>query len=157
MLNKNLQTVLESPFTLKQVPDAIPADIRPLWRFAICLAILNCSRGGTASMKKLQVLSWVVGHKENHEIVLNALESNFNRKNLLIRYDPALDRALDFAIGEKIIEFTSSAKYKISESGRKVFKEIETGNGLENEIEFLKAHGSKFLEGTIDDLLNWNL
>ncbi len=154
----NLSTVLNAQFMLKKVPDSIPADIRPLWRVSLCLAILKYSRGGTASLKKLQVMAWALMNKRNYDLVLQAIESDIAKKKLIVRYDPALDRALDFAIGENLIEFTSSVRYKISEFGRKLVTETEEeGSSLEKELLFLKENGSKFSEDIIENLLDWNV
>ena len=152
---QNLSTVLNAEFSLKEIPDSIPADIRPLWRILLCLMILNFSRAGTASLKKLQVLSWILTNCENFDLVMEALENDLAKKKLVVRYDPALDRALDFAIGEGLVEHTSSAKYKLTDKGRKIFKDFKETEIMAKEMRFVIENGSKFTEATVTNLLNW--
>lgn len=154
MLNSLLK-VMDAQFVIREVPDAISADLRPVWRVGLCVVILKHSRASTASLRKLHVMSWSLSKEENFSLIVKALDDDRFKRKLIVRYDPALDRAMDFAVGEKLVNINSSAKYKLTELGERFYKEIEECNSF-GKIDLLKTHASRFSENAIKDLLDWN-
>src|SRR5258705_12942506 len=91
---------LKVEFVFRQRPLAIPGDLRPTWRIAlIALLLKNCCRGGRSSFARLHVLSWGIRTQQSQSDLRAAAAGNVPLSSVIVRFDPFLDRAIDFAIG----------------------------------------------------------
>lgn len=96
-------------FSFVRRPVPVPGDLRIAWRLALLLLMLRSSRSNKASLAKLHVLNSAVrssvARQKLNDIILS-LEAPMNWQ---LRVEPALGRAIDFLVGEKLAEWTEVA------------------------------------------------
>jgi hypothetical protein len=124
-------------------PIPIPADYRPLYKIGIIVLILRlCCRSETADLLKLHLFSWALTSEENLRKFQNYIVSDFQSEISVWGIEPALNRALLFAVAENICEVIDGKKYKLTEKGIRFYKMIDKESELfEIEKEFLKSIG----------------
>lgn len=144
---------VEYEFTLR--PVAVPGDLRPIWRLAtICLMLRNCW-GTTATLKQLHVLNWALRDVENRETFLLALGDGAP-VHPVVRIEPSLNRAVDFAIGEKLVG-RSSTRLALTQRGADFAKRIDSDSEvLVDEKDFFSRIGKKVTAAMIERILVWN-
>ena len=60
----------------------------------------------------------------------------------LVQYDPSFDRAIEYALAEKLVETDNGKIIRLISNGNALAKQIiETENCLEEEKDFLKQKG----------------
>lgn len=111
--------------TFKNRPVAVPYNYRIIYKISQIILILGsvCKRGGCSNVKL--------------HIISNALSSNNMLKELekviddktetipIVRFEPAITRAVNFAIADGLIEIQSSnSKMKLTDKGKKIYSEI---------------------------------
>lgn len=157
---EQLLSGIQRDFVFRARPVALPPELRPEWRISLLLLTLRITgRSSKSSLKKLHVLNWVARHEVDRVQFLRVLSGDAAAETLMIRFDPALNRALEFAIAEKLITFE-----RPTSGGLNV---VLTSQGVESaalldgikdcfvsEKVFLKEVG-KVSESTIENILNW--
>ncbi len=140
-------------FTLRPVP--VAGDLRPLWRLAsICLILRNCW-GASATLRQLHVLNWAIRDAENRRVFLAALD-DAPPVLPIVRIEPSLNRAVDFALAEKLIT-RSSNRVTLAPKGAAFAAKIEEAAELfVAEKAFFAAIGRKVTTTIVDRVLQWN-
>lgn len=136
-------------------PVALPPDLRPLWRLSL-LALLfhRASRQGRASLKKLHVLNWALRQPDSRATLLNVLKGRAHPDRAIVRFDPALNRALDLAKGEKLVEQVAGDKFQITAKGRRLAEEVlKDPECMKTEKWFLDEVSGEVTEARISRLL----
>lgn len=125
---------LDIPFIFQSRPEAIPGDLRPLWRISIILLILQlASRGGKSSLSKLHVLNWAIRTDENRKELKQVIAGDISPDTIIVRIEPSLNRAIDFARGEGLLEYVTGNRVQLTPQGM-----IAVNRLLENENLFLE-------------------
>jgi len=144
---------LDVPFTFQSRPESIPADFRPLWRIALIVLILQNTRGNKSSLGRLHVLNWALRSQENREELKRLLEKKISPDSLIIRIEPSLNRAIDLAIGHKLVDLLSGNKIQISKDGVTFSEDLlSTNNIFVQEKLFLNKYGRKITESIVQTL-----
>ena len=137
-------------------PDAVPYNYRISYKLSqICLFIMMCC--GTRSgchLIKLHILSTALSTKTYME----DLEKYVNGENMyiIVRFDPAVNRAVKFALADSLISQLKNGMFKLTEKGRKLAKAIlEDDRLMIYEKEYLASIGSKLNQEKIDDLMRY--
>jgi len=136
-------------------PYPIPADYRPMYKIGLVTMILKmCCRAETSSLLKLHLLSWAISSDKNRSELRNHITSNFNSGFSVWGIEPALNRALQFAIADGVCELVSGKNYKLTLKGSEFFKRINADKELfAEEKEFLKFVGkNKITDSRIDSM-----
>ncbi len=134
-------------------PDSIPYNYRISYRIAvICLIIRICSPSKGCPLVKLHILSAAL---DDDKLVLNIKRDlKLNNNELVIRFDPAINRAIEYAVSEKIIIQQGNKTYKLSRDGRDFADEIiKDHNILVNEKKSLERIKQDLDEITICNIL----
>lgn len=138
-------------------PIAVPYNYRVSYKIAQLLLILSlcCSRGG-CSLIKLHMISMSL----NSDASMDQMEQFANgllAEIPLVRFDPAVNRALMIAINEGLITQQQNGKVKLSLSGRQyVSKIMDEDDLMFREKKHLNAISSKITEKRISELMtNW--
>lgn len=138
-------------------PIAVPYNYRVSYKIAQLLLILSlcCSRGG-CSLIKLHMISMAL----NSDASMDQMEQFANgllAEIPLVRFDPAVNRALMIAINEGLITQQQNGKVKLSLSGRQyVSKIMDEDDLMFREKKHLNAISSKITEKRISELMtNW--
>ena len=110
---------LDVPVIFRQRPISIPGDLRPAWRISVIVLMLRkCCLQGRSSLRRLHVLSWAVRDAEVANALVRAIEGEVPPDTVLVRIEPALNRAVDFAIGEGLIRRQSSDRVELTADGK---------------------------------------
>lgn len=136
-------------------PYPIPADYRPMYKIGIIAMILKVScRIETSSLVKLHLLSWALSSNKNMMELRNHITSNYTSEFSIWGIEPALNRALQFAIADGICQIIAGKSYKLTNKGDVLYKNIALDNDLfVEEKEFLKFVGkNKLTDSRIDSM-----
>jgi hypothetical protein len=117
---------LKTKFLFRRRPMAIPGDLRPGWRIGLLVLLLNsCCRSGRTSLARLHVLSWGIRTKESRRALQAAIDGTLTPDSLVVRFDPFLNGAVDFAIGEELVRRSGGSKIELTPKGRELAVELE--------------------------------
>lgn len=94
-------------FSFRERPTPVPGDLRIRWRISLILLLLNSSRGKKASLAKLYVLSDAVQSAEALRSLDAILHGQRSELTWRVRVEPALARALDLMVGDKLADWTT--------------------------------------------------
>lgn len=131
---------LDTRIIFSSRPEAIPGDLRPIWRISIILLILHlASRGGKATLSKLHVLNWAIRTDENRAKLIQVIQGGISPDTIIVRIEPSLNRAIDFARGEGLLEFVKGNRVQLTPQGM-----MGANNLLEQDGIFLRERA--FLE-----------
>lgn len=134
---------------------SIPVKYRSLYRLAQILLVMNINgRSNTCSLKNINIIISALDDKEQEVDLHNFLENKLSNP-LVVRYDPAINRALSLAYAEQIISVNNTGNFMITDKGKVLVDEIYTKKEIFNEdISVLKRIGKKLTETLITESLN---
>ncbi|MFB9249960.1 hypothetical protein ACFFWE_17075 [Sphaerisporangium melleum] len=147
--------ILDVPFDFTRQPDPIPATLRPERRVPLALLLVAKSRGSGASWKALQLLNWAVRDPNNMDLLVALRNSQDMPERPLVRLDPALDRALDLAVGLELLEQKSSRVFQLTASGRRVVEDLNKTEIFIRERELLALLPGKLTQKEVQRVLEW--
>ncbi|MGN7403550.1 hypothetical protein ACTHO0_27285 [Cytobacillus praedii] len=138
-------------FELK--PDAVPYHYRLSYKIALaCLVFgLSCGRSGCSLLKLHIIIVSMYSEKEKINLLnfVNEMHNNY----IALRFDPTVNKTVDFMLAEKIIFQQGNGLFRLTKSGKKFFENImDDQKLLENEKRFLKNLSSKLTEKLIDSI-----
>jgi hypothetical protein len=147
---------IDRPFRFKRRPMPIAAELRPDWKMATLLLILHLSSmGGKSSLKRLHILNWAVRsarHREEFDQVRDHLSPLFGFQ---FRFEPALARAVDLAVGDGVVEWVGGDRLKITTRGKRWIERIENDESLlQDERAFLKRIGKTITETMASEMIS---
>jgi hypothetical protein len=146
---------LDAPMNFTARSDPISPDFRPERRVAVCMLIVDKSRAGKASWKAIHVLSWALQSPKRVEMLTN-LKNGTNLLDMpVIRFEPALDRALDLALGLGFLTRDGIGPFELTEAGREALAEVREAGVLEREVAALAAVNGKVSNRDVERLLEW--
>jgi hypothetical protein len=139
---------IDVPFRFKRKPMPIAAELRPDWKMAALLLILQrSSHGGKSSLKRLHLLNWAVLSPRFR------VEFEESRKDPLplfgfnVRFEPAFSRAIDLAVGEGFVQWVDGDRLQITAKGIRWVSEIEKDESvMRAEREFFSKIGKSLTE-----------
>lgn len=135
-------------------PEAVPYNYRISYKIAqICLIISKSCRGRAGcSLVKLHIISNALNTKEH----MQALEDYVNDKMgfIIVRFDPAVNRALKYAITDNLIEQLQNGTFKLTETGKEFVKAIDNDDILNEEKSFLGRLGTKLTKEKVEQLMS---
>jgi len=148
-------------------PTPLPCDLRPIWRIAALVLILNQCRQKRATIEQLHVMNWSIRSRKAQEQFIEFLQGRRSPNQVVVRYDPSLTRAIDFALAEGIVaryerpekSETSHLEYRLmlTERGEELANELMGDEELfAVEKSFLRNIGSKISQTQIAALFSWN-
>ncbi|WIY83549.1 hypothetical protein [Propionimicrobium sp. PCR01-08-3] len=146
---------LDAPMNFTSRPDPISPDFRPERRIAVCLLIVDKSRAGKATLKAMHVLSWALQSPKRIEMLANVKVGTGLLDMPLVRFEPALDRALDLAVGLGLLSRVDSGPFELTETGRAALFEVREAGVLEREVDALAVVNGKVSNKDIERLLEW--
>jgi hypothetical protein len=96
----------------------------------ILLILKLASFRNKSSIKRLFLVNWAIQDKENQDRLRLLVNGKISPETILIRYDPPMMRALDFARGESLIEFISGNRVHLTVKGLIAVDELIKNNEL---------------------------
>lgn len=116
---------LDVPFIFRRRPVALPGDLRPTWRIGLLVLLLSqCCRQQRSSLTRIHVLNWAARSETNHADLTALIAGKLSPDQLIVRFDPACNRAIDFAIGEGLLKRVDGSRIELTESGKALADEI---------------------------------
>jgi hypothetical protein len=148
---------LRTPFVFRKRPIAIPADLRPGWRIGLLVLLLkNCCRNRRTSFARLHVLSWGLRTAQSRRQLQAAVEGRLSPDSLIVRFEPFLVQAVDFAIGEGLVRREGGAKIELTALGLKLAEELEGAEStFDVEKRFMAVIRTKVSEDLVNKMFGW--
>lgn len=149
---------LHVPFLFRARPVAIPGDLRPGWRIGfLVLALKNCCRDQRTSLARLHVLSWGFRSAGARKELQAAIENRLSPDSLVVRFEPFLVQAVDFAIGEGLIRRVGGRKIELTANGLILAEELEAEEeAYVVEKRFMSTIRTKVTEGLVKRMFGWS-
>lgn len=163
-----LEKLLDLPFLFERRPVPLPCDLRLEWRLHVLVLVLDQCFGGRATHQQLHVLDWAVRTEETRSAFLQFTRGERSPNQIIVRYDPSLNRAVDFAFAEGLAarseETATSEKQKsdsyrvlLTQKGRNLVKEIyQFVDCFTVERAFFAEIGRKVTQKHIESLFTWS-
>ena len=155
MYDDGLQSSIDVPFQFVLRPMSLPADLRPHWRIAVTLLILQvCCRGGRSHFDRLHALHWAIRNRDAQQVFLEALSGFRVPDEAIIRREPWVNRAIDLAQGEQLV-VVHNGTVALTAKGIAAALELNADQTLlRAEKEFLTRVKRLVTETRIDELLS---
>ena len=142
-------------FTFKRRPSALPAELRPFWRVGALVLILSIlCKGGKSNLQRLYVLNWALRTKESREEFTDVINNHIDPEDVIVRFDPGLLRAQDFAVGERLIRRVGGDSVELTDSGKKFAADLSNSDVFQVERDYLTSLKNKVSEAKIKSLLS---
>lgn len=134
-------------------PDAIPYNYRISYKISvICLLIHSCCGRRGCSLIKMHIIGSALSDDRFKQRLMKSLNSQL-QYNFIVRFDPALNRALEFALADKMIVQQGNGTYKLSEKGKKLATTISDDESIfRTEKEILREISLSLTEERIKEL-----
>lgn len=149
----NMQ-LLQGDIVFDAKPDAVPYNYRISYKVSqLCLIMFICGRGASCSLIKLQMISFALLSHDNMENLINFSERA--KESVIVRFDPAVNRALTFAMAYGFVEQQPTGHYKLTEQGKNLAKRIKLdGSLMTSEIRALTELSKRLTESRIKELID---
>lgn len=149
---------IDVPFTFTRRPEPLPPDLRPNWRVAMLLLLLRSCRSEKASLEKLHVLNWAIRTPESRRRFLAYVKGEGNPDDVIIRFEPGLNRAIDFVRGEGLVKIENGKRVKLTDRGSSIAQQIDRiEDCMAEERKFLEEVKPFVMEKYIKALLSWEM
>src|ERR1700688_3288380 len=145
---KSLTVGESQSFRFTRRPMAIAAELRPDWKIGAVLLILNLSsRGGKSSLRRLHILNWALRSAKNRAEFEQVREHQQPLFRFQFRFEPALGRAINLAVGEKLVEWVGGKRLQITAKGKRWITDIlKDDSVMRDERQFLDRIGKSITE-----------
>ena len=150
---KKTQELAKKGIIFDAKPDAIPYNYRISYKISIiCLMIYSCCGRRGCSLIKMHIIGSALSDNRFRKKLMTFLNSHL-QYNIIIRFDPALNRALEFAIADEMIVQQGNGTYKLTEKGKKLAKAISDDKTIfRSEKEILSEISLGLTEERIEEL-----
>lgn len=113
------------PFVFGRRPSPIPPDLRVIWRVPLVLLTLQmCCRQGRSSLPRLHVLNWAMRTPQSRRTLLSALQNERRLQDVVVRFEPTLNQAIEYGIGEGLLSVVKGPRVLISPRGIKLVDDL---------------------------------
>lgn len=117
-MSNDLLTAVNANFRFHRRPTPLPPDLRPTWRIAsLVLLLYRCCRNQQSSFLRIHVLSWALRTPDSRAALLSVLAHESEAASLVVRIEPSLNRAIDFAIGDGLLSRPSGSRIRLTTAG----------------------------------------
>jgi hypothetical protein len=164
--------LFDCPFLFSHRESALPADLRPGRRVCQIVLIINRCRGTRATLEQLHVLDWACRSAESRQLFLRCLKRGRGPDLPCVRFDPSLNRALDWGVGYGVLCTTTSGRFEnegpsdrlaqyrvwLTERGNRAARTIESiPDCFTIERALLASVGGKITQAFVRPFLRWEL
>lgn len=129
-------------------PDAVPYNYRISYKVSqICLILhKSCWGKSGCSPVKLHMISFALSSRAIMERLINFTRSDYALPPI-IRFDPAVNRAVSFAVADGLIFQAINGKYVLTDKGKMLVSEIEK----DSEVLVVEKHDLSILSKKLTD------
>ena len=152
---KSLTVGTTHSFHFRRRPMAIAAELRPDWKIGALLLILHLSsRGGKSSLRRLHILNWALRSVKNRAEFEQVREHQQALFSFQFRFEPALGRAINLAVGEKLVEWVGGNRLQITVKGKRWVTDIlKDESVMQEERDFLSRIGKSITEPLATEMI----
>ncbi len=126
-------------------PDAIPFNYRISYKISLlCMIIKVCCGRRGCSLIKMHILATAISDLE-YKCKLEKYLNTHIASEFVVRFEPAVNRALEYALVDGFIVQQANGTYKLTDKGKELTRKI-----LDDETIFI--HEKSVLEGIHNDL-----
>lgn len=105
-------------------PDAVPYNYRISYKVSLlCMIIKQCCGRRGCSLIKMHIIANAATDSMHREKLSKYLSSHIQRE-FLVRFDPAINRALEYSLADGLITQQGNGTYKLTEKGRLLVNNI---------------------------------
>lgn len=123
---------------------AFPADLRRSWRIPLVLLVVDSCWGHSATRTQLHVLGSALLRPDVRSSLSRLLNEGVPDW-APIRFDPALDRAIDLAVGSGLLAEQATGRFVLTEPGNSIVEQIRSEeNVLRGEREAIEGLPRRF-------------
>jgi hypothetical protein len=142
----------DAQVTVTDRPASLGAVHRPAWRVPVCALLVQACRGHKAKREQLIVLNWAVRSAECAEALVAYLAGEAAAREVGVRYEPALVRAVNIAVGTGVL--TVDGDYvRVTGAGEALLAEVAAGDLYDHERRMLAMLRKGLPVGAAEDLL----
>lgn len=144
---------------VERKPIAVPYNYRIMYKISQLILIIYycCSSRKGCSLEKLHMISTSITSKNDYE----RLSSFINGKQniIIIRFDPAVNRAITLALAEELLCRQVNGLFKLSKKGKKFAEELDKDKTLMvREKELMQRISTNLTEEKINGLMaDWRI
>jgi hypothetical protein len=149
----NVADRLAVPFRFEAREMPLPPDMRTTWRIPVLLMLLGKCHGQAATLTQAHVLNWAVRSEEGRAAFLRAYHGSPQLGDVIQRFDPTLDRTIDYAVGCKLADLTLTGRVRLTERGADLVETIRASGLFEREAELLDLIPGKFSQRRLDTMV----
>ncbi len=142
-------------FEFSRLPTPIPASLRPERRVALLILLIAKCHSSGASWKGLQLLNWAVRDQGHADLLIGLWRGTDIPDRPVVRFEPALERAIDLAVGLGLIEVTRSHAMRLTGAGGAVLEDLIHTGAFQKEREILTQIPGKVTRADVDRALDW--
>ncbi|QNK58552.1 hypothetical protein [Paenibacillus sp. PAMC21692] len=147
--------VLTDEIIFDAKPDAVPFNYRISYKIAQLILILEFTARGGCSLMKLQMISTALSTTSDREKLWEFANNNTNSYTV-VRFDPAVNRAVKYAIAEGLLTQQKNGLFRLAKKGKEFMKIImKDPNLLSSEKKYLFLLSNKLTEEKIKELTSF--
>ena len=140
--------------------DAVPYNYRISYKIALISAIIGkcCGKKGCSAIKLQMINAATTSNKAKDELFA-LIENPFNIETAIIRFDPSISRAINYAIADGVIYRQSNGLYRLKDKGKALLTAMYKDKTiLVVEKQLLSELSDRLTEDIIDRIAsNWRL
>ena len=136
-------------FSFVRQPISVPPDLRSFRKITQLLLVLKlCSYGGRASSLKLQLFNWALGSADSMSRLRDFVETSQREIRMdILHLDPAVNRAIEYAVAAGYMDVENNGKVKIASKGKALIDRVLADDTLlSQERSYLTEVGRRVTE-----------
>ncbi|WP_343085064.1 hypothetical protein [Blautia producta] len=150
-----MELLLTKQIVFDAKPDAVPYNYRISYKVSqICLIVAMCCSRGGCSLVKLHIISNAL----NTRAYMDILDDYANDRTpfMIARFDPAVNRAIKYAIADKLLVQQKNGKFRLADKGKSLVKKMEKEKDLlVVEKEYLTKLGTRLTDERLERLISY--
>ncbi|TVX93271.1 hypothetical protein [Paenibacillus agilis] len=144
--------VLSEEIIFDAKPDAVPFNYRISYKLAKLSLILELNARGGCSLMKLQMVSTALSTTSDRGKLWDFVNNSSNNYSV-VRFDPAVNRAIKYAIAEGLFNQQKNGLFRLTKKGKEFTKVIMKDSSLLiSEKKYLFLLSNKLTEERIKEL-----
>jgi hypothetical protein len=146
---------LDVEYSFNNRPQYYSPDLNVERGLTILTLILKiCCRHNRSSFNRIQVLSWAIRSNKSRLTFERILRREIKPEDIIIRHEPWLNRALDIALAEDLIQNVNGDRFQLTNRGDGFSQQIINDDfSFSEEKNFLLNVKRQVTENNLEDLV----
>jgi hypothetical protein len=158
MTESALEDLESTAIVFRRVPTPLAGSLRAEHKVTLVLLMLSSCWGRSATWPSLQVVNWAIRSDDNAASLAALLaKRRIEVDRPIVRFEPALDRAVALAVGLGLCETTKTARVRLTVSGATVAEQVKDSRAFADERRRLALLPSRITSRMTDEVLRWRL